>query len=58
MNEIHTEQILEGCTRVLKKFGKSLIQLGQSVPIDTILFDQSFESIQDKIDRQMPIYIL
>ena len=58
MNELHTEQILEGFTRVLKSFGKNLIELGKSIPIDTIMFDQGFESLQEKIDRQMPIYIL
>ena len=58
MNELHTEQILEGFTRVLKSFGKNLIELGKAIPIDTIMFDQGIESLQEKIDRQMPIYIL
>ena len=51
MNELHTEQILEGFTRVLKSFGKDLIELGKSIPVDTIMFDQGFESLQEKIDR-------
>ena len=51
MIELHTEQILEGFTRVLKSFGKDLIELSKSLPLDTIMFDQGFESLQEKIDR-------
>ena len=51
MIELHTEQILEGFTRILKSFGKDLIELAKSLPIDTLMFDQGFESIQEKIDR-------
>jgi len=58
MNDLHTEQVLEGFTRILKHFGTDLIVLGKSLPLDTLIFDQPFDSLQDKIDRQMPLYIL
>ena len=39
MNDIHTEQVLEGFTRILKNFGKELINLGKGLPWDTLIFD-------------------
>ena len=58
MECLHTEQVLEGVTRILKSFDKSLITLSSYLPLDTLIFDQPFESMQDKIDRQMPLYIV
>ena len=58
MNDLHTEQVLEGFTRILKHFGMDLITLGRGLPLGVLLFDQPLDSLQDKINRQMPLYIL
>ena len=58
MDCIHTEQVLEGVTRTLKSFDKSLNTLASYLPLDTLIFDQPLDTLQDKIDRQMPLYIV